>query len=697
MTTGKIALIGLLIWLLCSTLVASGQTTAFTYQGKLMNNGTLANGSYDFTMVLWDAQTNGAAIGSPVIRLNTPVVDGIFTVQLDFGVAAFNGSARYLEILVKPSGNPAILPTQLSPRQLVTSTPYAIKSLGAMSADSLSINCVNCITSSQIQSVQGSQVTGNIDGSQINGTIPVASVPAGSPSYIQNGTAQQGASNFNISGTGKANIVDVTTQYNLGGSRILSNAGTNNLFAGVGAGAVNTGGQNAFFGTNAGQSNTTGVGNSFFGFLAGQASTTSNFNSFFGNLAGQVNTGHDNNFFGNSAGASNTAGSFNSFFGNLAGALNINGSFNSFFGNSAGKANNALYNSFFGYQAGTLNTIGEHNGFFGTFAGVDNSTGDNNAFFGYRAGSSNTTGSNNTLIGVNADYIAADPTGDNDTLLGANTHVNSGVSNGTAIGANASVTQSNSLILGSINGINGATADTSVGIGTTAPAFRFHIIDPSNAGLRVQINTAGGKVASFGDKGLFQIDATGVAGGRFLVNEVGFVGINTTTPARRLDVNGTVIIRQLGPTGSNPLCLNAVSEVASCSSSLRYKTDVQTFLGGFDIVNRLRPITFTWKDSGMHDLGFGAEEVEKVEPLLTFRNQQGEIEGVKYGQISAVLVNAIKEQQAQIEAQHQQLESQAKKIDLQNATIEALKQLVCHTNAQAEICKPAGPVISQKP
>jgi hypothetical protein len=651
------------------------QTTQFTYQGKLTDNGAPANGSYDFTVALWDAATNGTLIGSAVMRQNTQVVNGIFTMQLDFGIAAFDGSARYLEILVKPSGNPAILPTQLTPRQLVTSTPYAIKSLGAVSADSLSVNCVNCITSSQIQSVQGSQVTGNIAGSQITGTIPVASVPAGSTDYIQNSTSQQATSNFNISGTGKANIVDVTTQYNIGGSRILSNAGTNNLFAGVSAGAVTTGNQNTFFGASAGQSNTTGVGNAFFGSFAGQSSATGNFNSFFGNLAGQANaTGHDNSFFGNSAGASNTTGSLNTFFGVQAGALNTTGSFNAIVGFQAGRSNTTgLYNAFFGYQSGYSSTTGQKNAFFGAFAGVNNTTGGSNTFFGEEAGASNTTGANNTFIGQNADYFAADPTGDNNTLLGANTFLNSGINNGTAIGANASVTQSNSLILGSINGVNGATADTKVGIGTTAPAFRLHIIDPSNAGLRVQTNTTGGKVASFGDKGVFQIDATGVAGGRFLVNEVGFVGINTTSPARRLDVNGTVIIRQLGPTGSNQLCLNAINEVASCSSSRRYKTNIVDYPSGLNLLNRLRPVTFDWKDSGMHDLGLVAEEVAEVEPLLVTHNDKGQIEGVKYDRVSVILLNAVKEQQAVIMKQQQQLDT--------------LKKLICLDHPEAEMCK----------
>ena len=75
---------------------------------------------------------------------------------------------------------------------------------------------------------------------------------------------------------------------------------------------------------------------------------------------------------------------------------------------------------------------------------------------------------------------------------------------------------------------------------------------------------------------------------------------------------------------------------------------MQPYLGGLNILQRLMPITYTWRNNGRRDIGFGAEQVAEVEPLLTFKNDRGEIEGVNYGQISTVLVNAVKEQQAQI-------------------------------------------------
>src|SRR5439155_16879848 len=115
----------------------------------------------------------------------------------------FNGGPRFLAIAVRPTGGGSFTP--LTERQPITSTPYAVKSksaANAATADGLSVACINCITSSQIQSIQGSQVIGNIAGSQINGTIPVASVPDLGASYIKNTTSPQSSSNFNISGNG---------------------------------------------------------------------------------------------------------------------------------------------------------------------------------------------------------------------------------------------------------------------------------------------------------------------------------------------------------------------------------------------------------------------------------------------------------------------------------------------------------------
>src|SRR5215813_4904526 len=197
---------GLLVsMLLLTAMAAMAQSSSFTYQGKLADSGNPANGNYDLTFQLFDTAGVGTGTqqGATLNLTNVAVSGGVFTAQLDFGACAtcFNGASRFLEIAVRPSGGGGSF-TTLSPRQPITSTPYAVKSANAATADGLSITCVSCVTSSQIQSVQGSQVTGNIPGGQINGTIPVASVPPGSASYVQNTTSPQPDSNFNISGNG---------------------------------------------------------------------------------------------------------------------------------------------------------------------------------------------------------------------------------------------------------------------------------------------------------------------------------------------------------------------------------------------------------------------------------------------------------------------------------------------------------------
>jgi hypothetical protein len=239
--------------------------------------------------------------------------------------------------------------------------------------------------------------TGNLT---VNGALN-ATLPSGSGNYIQNTTSPQASSNFNISGTGTAGILNATTQFNIGGSRVLSAGSGGNLFVGPFTGSQNASGQlNSFFGDSAGSSNTNGDNNSFFGVEAGIDNTDGAFNSF----------------FGVDAGGSNQTGQKNSFFGSFSGLLST-GDFNSYFGQDAGK------------------TI---------------ANGNSNAFFGQLTGAGAVTANSVTLLGYAAN--AAD-----------------NLTNATAIGAQAQVTQSNRIVLGSINGVNGATADTKVGISTPAP------------------------------------------------------------------------------------------------------------------------------------------------------------------------------------------------------------------------------------
>ncbi len=97
--------------------------TAISYQGQLRNGAGPVNGDCDMTFQLFDAVTAGNAIATPVAAEVT-VTNGLFVTALDFGAAAFNGEARWLEISVKCTGDPGF--TTLTPRQVVAPAPYAL-------------------------------------------------------------------------------------------------------------------------------------------------------------------------------------------------------------------------------------------------------------------------------------------------------------------------------------------------------------------------------------------------------------------------------------------------------------------------------------------------------------------------------------------------------------------------------------------
>src|SRR5688572_7903173 len=209
-------------------------------------------------------------------------------------------------------------------------------------------------------------------------------------------------------------------------------------------------------------------------------------------------------------------------------------------------------NLFVGVNAG-LNTVGfaHSNAFFGANAGLNN-LGASNAFFGTSAGDTNTTGSFNTMIGTGSDVAST------------------GLTNATAIGQRALVSQSNSLVLGSINGQNGATADTNVGVGTTAPLAKLHLVGTSttatspiailqSSGDEVPLSFRFGatdaariRTTDFGnlvfatlngtDKNMFFRAGDDSGTDMFIQSSTGNVGIGTITPANRLEVKDGAVL-----------------------------------------------------------------------------------------------------------------------------------------------------------
>ncbi len=190
------------------------QTSSFTYQGKLNDGGIGANGNYDFQFALFDSQTSGTQVGTTQTVSNVTVSGGVFSASLDFGASAFPGASRFLEISARPSGATSF--TLLTPRQLITATPYAVRSLNAASADTAA-------NAQQLAGFAASQYVKSDDARLSDARDP----KAGNSSYVQNSTSQQAAANFNISGNGTAggtlsgNLVNAATQYTLGGQPVL--------------------------------------------------------------------------------------------------------------------------------------------------------------------------------------------------------------------------------------------------------------------------------------------------------------------------------------------------------------------------------------------------------------------------------------------------------------------------------------------
>jgi hypothetical protein len=306
---------------------------------------------------------------------------------------------------------------------------------------------------------------------------------------------------------------------------------------------------------------------------------------------------------------------------------------------------------------------------FSAAQGLD--SGSHNAFVGTNAGVSVTTGSRNIAIGSNAG--GGITTEDRNTFLGAFSQAAFSVTNATAIGANAQVTQSNTLILGSIAGNNGATADTRVGIGDSAPQKMLSVRDGMNID---QGNTNNGTVAvstlTFGSVSGEGIGSKRTAGG----SQFGLDFYTAATLRMSITNSGLVSIANLGAAGSTALCQNASNQIATCSSSIRYKDSIATFNRGIDLIRQLHPVTFRWKDGGKSDLGLIAEEVQKVEPLLTSYNAEGEVEGVKYDHLTVALINAMQEQQARLDMEERRANELRNENALLRARLERIEQAI---------------------
>jgi hypothetical protein len=112
-----------------ASLHAEPMGSAFTYQGELRSGGALSDGPYDFEVALYDAASGGSEIASVQVD-DAEVVQGLFSLPVDFTGVPFEAGAQYwIELRVRGGAETGAY-TALAPRQKLTATPYALSALG---------------------------------------------------------------------------------------------------------------------------------------------------------------------------------------------------------------------------------------------------------------------------------------------------------------------------------------------------------------------------------------------------------------------------------------------------------------------------------------------------------------------------------------------------------------------------------------
>ncbi|MDA3886751.1 MAG: tail fiber domain-containing protein [Candidatus Delongbacteria bacterium] len=320
------------------------------------------------------------------------------------------------------------------------------------------------------------------------------------------------------------------------------------------------------------------------------------------NIYEPIYDGSYNVFVGNNAGKSNTSGWSNIFIGNVSGYSNTTAYRNVFIGAKSGYASNGANNTFVGYASGEKNTSGGSNSFFGDAAGVDNTTGLSNSFFGSAAGLSS-TGSYNTIMG---------------NLAGR------GITGGTSYSSNCLFgyyaggvhrTGNNNVMIGNYSGYSNAT-----GAGNVFLGYQSGYQETGSNRLYID-NSSTTDPLIFGD----------FSGNRVVIN-----GNAADNPSNyTFYVNGR---------GGGDYAWNSLSDK-------RLKKNINTIVNPIDIVNNLRGVYYEWKDPESQEkgrrIGFIAQEA--LEVLSEVVDNTGDFFTMQYAPITAVLVEAVKNQQIAIE------------------------------------------------
>lgn len=191
--------------------------------------------------------------------------------------------------------------------------------------------------------------------------------------------------------------------------------------------------------------------------------------------------------------------------------------------------------------------------------------------------------------------------------------------------------------------------------------------NPQDGSAEVDVQLAGGTMLPWGwsikaASGMLTIGSVAVLPPALNVTSTGRLGISDTSPEYRLELPNTA---NSGGRGR--------ANAWTTYSSRRWKTNVRPIENAMDKVMRLRGVSFDWKEGGAHDIGLIAEEVGPVVPeVVDYEANGDDATALAYDRLVALLIEALKEQQARID----ELERAAARRDRLEDRLIALERLV---------------------
>jgi hypothetical protein len=360
-------------------------------------------------------------------------------------------------------------------------------------------------------------------------------------------------------------------------------------------------------------------------------------------------TVNGNTFLGDDALVNNTDGFSNTAIGAQALFSNTHGFQNTATGGAALQNNTTgSDNTATGFFALQNNTTGIINTATGALALQNNTTGTANTATGWQALVSNTTGNSNTATGEAA--LNVNTTGDYNTANGYFAlEFNTGEFN-TASGAlalehnttgNSNTADGNNALLNNTTGSFNIAVGFKAGSNVTTGSYN---IDIGNAGV----------AGVAGESRAIRIGTTGTHAKTFIAGISG-----ATVP----DGVGVIV-------GAN-------GKLGTVVSSVRFKHEIKPMDKASEAILALQPVTFRYKHdldpAGIPQFGLVAEDVEKVNPDLVARDEQGKPYTVRYEAVNAMLLNEFLKARRQIDAQQKQIDALTSTVQKVSAQLELSK------------------------